>query len=276
MKRSESMLVYAVTAVLAVILVVAVVFGNEGEAADREAAGGMLVGGSLADVLGGDPESPRAAKTPGGGPVDPQVVEVAGGEAGGEVLPGPGSATPVGPLRSTAEVPSLVSLLGPFSALNQLDGARYRVVVVQPGDTFSELVERWTGDLKRQDEVLALNEWVDPKALRAGEELIFPWVEDADLLLAYDQRRARRPANDPVPDLPAVDRGGLLGAADRQPGAGALHVLSKGETLWGLAAAKVGPGAATAYVDAILRANPSIRDAGAIRAGEKIVLPAVE
>lgn len=269
MKRSESVLVYAVTAVLAVILVVAVVFGNEGEAAGPSKE--SLAGGGLPKALGlgedgADPTDGFTDVGPGVRPaaVDPGSEDPVTGPAAPE-LPSQYE-TPIGPLRASGNVASIASILGPFRAENQIDGTRYRVVEIQRGDTFSELVQKWTGDLDKAPIVRALNESVDPAALRAGEELWVPWVDDAELLLAWQERTAS-------PGAASVSRPAETPRSTAVPAGGEVHEIVKGESLWRIAEQRVGTGGASAYVQAILRANPSIRDASSIRAGEKIVLP---
>lgn len=302
MKRSESVLVYAVTAVLAVILVVAVVFGHE----EPARAGGQGAGGGggrpaatdiaqLLDVTGFD-ESPESDERPkGGSSTAPGTFPGAGAGAGAE---GPGTdqgtdeadepssqfAVPVGPLRAAAGSGGVAAILGAFELERSWNGELFRVYEVQRGETFSELVQRWTGDLEQTADVQALNEDVDLERLRVGQVLRFPFVDDAALLLAHEARRATsRPVGAPAVGAPAVGGSGVgvaeaaaKTAASAQPSAaaGKAYTIQKGDSLWGIAEREVGAGKAEAYVRAILAANPRIQDAGRIRAGDRIELPA--
>lgn len=290
MKRSESVLVYAVTAVLAVILVVAVVFGNEGAAKSREGVDGASALGDLQGALDGrvgDKAPPLA------GPgvrnlVDPtrsgpkSEVDGPGGTAAPDPLDPSQSGRPsqygeaIGPLRADPRMTSLAAALGPFRAETQFDGIRYRVVEVQRGDTFSDLLLRWTASANTASTVLSLNEWIDPisRALRAGDEVRMPWVDDAELLSAWQVRRdAHRTPVDPDPAVATVP-GREPRTAPTTPGES--YEVKKGETLWVIAERKVGRRAAPSYIDAIVAANASIGSADSVKAGQRIILPAIE
>lgn len=297
MKRSESVLVYAVTAVLAVILVVAVVFGHEEPA--RAGGQGAGVGGGrpaatdiaqLLDVTGFD-ESPESGERSKGDSVTaPGTFPGAGAEGPGagqgtDEADEPASqfAVPVGPLRAAAGSGGVAAILGAFELERSWNGELFRVYEVQRGETFSELVQRWTGDLERTADVQALNEDVDLERLRVGQVLRFPFVDDAALLLAREARRTTsKPAGAPAVAAPGMGVAGAgvaeaaakTAASAQPPAAAKAYTIQKGDSLWGIAEREVGAGKAEAYVRAILAANPRIQDAGRIRAGDRIELPA--
>jgi phage tail protein X len=278
MKRSESVLVYAVTAVLAVILVVAVVFGNEAEVrADADdVAVGQDLGARLDDFVGGGPTA-QGKSAEGGDRPDGRLV----GETADPPAPGPDGPTVVdgpaqypgtaGPLRRDASLVPLAELLGEFELERQFDGSYYRLYRVVRGDTFSALVERWTGGLENLGLVRALNEEIDPDALKEGQLLRFPLVDDAELRAAHAARQAPRSDRRApfVAPAPAPAPGRAAGTAVL----GADYEIQRGESLWSIAEKQVGVRQAEAYVRAILAANPRIQDASRVRAGDRITLP---
>ena len=62
-------------------------------------------------------------------------------------------------------------------------------------------------------------------------------------------------------------------AAPGPSATGTKYLVQPGESLWGIAARRVGTGRAESYVQSILAANPSIRDASKIPHGVEIRLP---
>lgn len=294
MKRSESVLVYAVTAVLAVILVVAVVFGHEDPVrAGSPGAGGGASATDIAQLLDvdgfGDADKPAQGEVPAIGGAGSQGPSAAAPGTfpgdGGEPAPDDVQqfAVPAGPLRAAAGSGGVAAILGAFELERSWNGELFRVYEVQRGETFSELVQRWTGSLDAVADVQALNEDVDLERLKVGQVLRFPFVDEAELLLA---REARRAAAKPVAPGPAPTPAGRApaptpaGAVDPSVPAGVAatvgssYTIQKGDSLWSIAERQVGPGKAEAYVRAILTANPRIKDAGRIRAGDRIELPA--
>ena len=57
---------------------------------------------------------------------------------------------------------------------------------------------------------------------------------------------------------------------------GESYLVQAGDSLWKIAERRVGARGAAAYIGQIVAANASIRDRDTLRAGERIVLPAIE
>ena len=259
MKRSESALVYAVTGVLVVIVLVAVLFGG-GPPATGDQSGEVADDSEFVDLTdrvaeqGGDPVSAEP---------DLENEMGVGEEEHGEVL---------APLHRPA--PDLRAVLGDFEVSERPDGAQFRLVVVQSGDSFSGLVERWTGSLERSTEVEAMNETVVPDRLRSGQVLVMPWVDDEELLDAYLDRAERRLAG----GAGGGSTSGTAASSAPSPSVGSLatattYTVQPGDSLWRIAERRVGPGRASAYIESILAANPTIGDASKVRHGVTIQLP---
>jgi hypothetical protein len=255
MKRNESILVYGVGGLLVLILGVSVVFGNERDARsdgdqpqeqelrdaakvdDQPAPGDDAL--SLERLLGdlGHPAGPLAKETPAGQPL---------------------TATP--PAESAAD-PAAAGVRQPLerreSVLLTLGESRrdgdYRVVKVRAGDSLSVLVERWCGGLEQIAFVEALNEEVDPRALRVGQEVYVPWVED-DVLLAHHKERAVVHTKAEV-------------AAQR------TYTLKQGDRLWEIAVQATGSQRkAPEFIERLMALNPGLVPER-LRVGQTIVLP---
>ncbi len=292
MKRSETVLVYGVTALLLVILGIAVIFGNEpvGPGPEVQLAGslpgsaattnGLGPSGDILDQLADKPEDgtdPSGAASPGGegsgagelGASDPSAAGAAGtGPAAGweEAAGQPGV-----PLRTVHAV------LGASEVVDQFGTNQYRVVEVRSGQTFSELVQNWCGDLRQLDLARALNEDVDLDRLQQGQKLWLPLVADEVLLQAWtdrlearrerltDGRDLRRPAA--AGTAPGVTPPVATGAAQRD------HVVKSGESLWTIAVREVGARRAKAYIDEIVALN-NLSDPDRLKVDAKLALPA--
>ncbi|MCR9243613.1 MAG: LysM peptidoglycan-binding domain-containing protein [bacterium] len=223
MKQNERILVYLVTGFLAVILVVAVFFGRDGNAAHKPASGdqvrglGQLIGrtgqggegapnggvpgGSVGEPGGAQNGSPRN-----GGAADP-ANSITGGNGSPAPLAngGPAAGTPASgdgrsPLSSAGQVPSL-PVAASARVLELLGESRrdrtVRIVRARAGDSLESLVRRWCG--KRQpflEEARSLNEQLT--ILRLGQEVVVPWVDDEVVLAAFEARQPRLLSGDDI------------------------------------------------------------------------------
>ena len=275
MKRSESILVWAVTAIVGVIVLVAVIFGRTDAVVGdggKSANGGQplenLIAGGGAVFTEGGPAEPGA-----GGSGEPGAGDAGSAKGDGKPVAAAAAAGTGEPIDADlrARVPDLRTVLGEFRLEGQPDGERYRVVAVRYGDSFGSLVQRWTGSLDRKDEVRALNEGLVPEQIRAGEEIWFPWVDEQLLVDAAEQRR---PGG--VPSAPAGLAANLdpsRSGGSTTPASGDWYKVKSGESLWKIAADRVGQGKAQAYIDEILRLNPTIVDPARVRADDRVLMP---
>ena len=265
MKRSESVLVYGVTGVLAVILAIAIIFGGETPQQDPN-ADKLAIGNSASEdddipfldenaLTDADREFQLLMD-------DDEITEpgdLASSDAGGDdSIDEPATnLAPVVPLHRTVQ-------LGPSRIEeNPASGARWRFVRVQPGDSIGLMIQRWCPGTELEF-VAAMNEDLDLKRLRPNVEVCFPWVDDDILVEAQKRREAT-----PVPAT--VER--TTPSAVPAVATGKTYTLKEGDSLWLVAKREVGANKADAYVRAILASNPSIADAASVRAGQKITLP---
>lgn len=311
-KNSEGFLVGAVIGLLALILVIAVLFGEQPKAGldtgtDTEKAAKDSAAVSETDSIAtmfGPPagSDPKTDKPETEGTVADDVATTDDPEADDGTLP-------EGEAEERVDLDPSVAALGVSMREEFPDGTAYRLVTVGENETFGELVLHWTGDVERLGEVERLNETVDPDNLRPGMELRMPWVDNAVLYRGLEDRRNRfaalrtrgaeaatdrnRAVTDPVrpsaarnPAATAADwnfGGGRTTPRSSTPGNGGSgagsglaagdYEVQKGESLWVIAARRVGKRKAAAYVDRIMAANPKIPSADRVRAGQKIRLP---
>lgn len=224
MKQNERLLVYAVTGFLAIILVVAVLFGPSGRDAAAKvgtvdptvgAAGAAPTAGAGTSTPSGAPglgEILRQKPAPAGGPAVPggAANPAAGGpEAGGPTTTtvdpqvrsshaGLGSVDDVLPAIDSAAQQPLVATQRPLLVVDllaqQLGPSRrdrtVRLVRARPGDSLETLVRRWCGARDPfLEEARSLNE--DLVVLRNGQEVCVPWVDDETVLAAYEASRPK-------------------------------------------------------------------------------------
>ncbi len=274
MKRSESVLVYGVTGVLAVILAIAIVFGGdpaEGNT-DLSVAGLTPEGGGTLDLTDDDVETPPTT-TP---TSDDLLNELLGTGAGIEDENEPleseaDSETESAPVSvPTVPLSRTVATLGTSrTEENPASGERFRFVNAQPGDSIALLIQRWCPGTERMD-IEALNETKNLDRLRIGDEICVPWVDDETLLEAHEARQAMRTA----------DAGGATFEPSSGSGATPVsttgareYVIKDGESLWVIATREVGANKAQQFIDDVVALNPSIQDPSRVRAKMKILLP---
>ncbi|MGE0143329.1 MAG: LysM peptidoglycan-binding domain-containing protein [Planctomycetota bacterium] len=288
MKRSESVLVWSVAVIVGVIVLIAVVFGGDGsrkgalpdESASRRTDGALdldkLVAldadpaGRAGKAADGEVSTPKSGDADGLGLNFRDIADRKDGDKGADAGAKPATDAPASGSSTSPRLADVRTLLGEFRLEGQPDGERYRVVTARYGDSFGALVQKWTGSMDREDEVRALNEGLVPERLRSGEEIWFPWVEDAVLLEAHDSRRGRLSGG---PARPVEATANLGEAPVAAAGASDWYVIKPGETLWKLAAKAVGTRRATEYINEILRLNPTVTDPGRIREGDRILMP---
>lgn len=299
MKQNERLLVYAVTGFLALILLVAVVFGRGADAKSSIKSEGAAP--SLTDLLPKaatpkPPEQPVAGgkSASGAGLVEPALL-------GGSGVPAPSQLGTELPLMAQVKPMVAAELVAQSLGLSRRD-RNVRFVRAKSGDSLDTLVRRWCG---ARDPFLAeaqsLNE--ELSVLRVGQEVALPWVDDEVLAAAIETQRPRTlldgagtdsPSirSEPVVrlDAPAVGgpsggaqandpiQSGLDGAAGRGGDASraavaatTTYVVKKGDSLWRIAERTYGRQNADRMIAQIKAANAGLGDT--LREGQKILLP---
>jgi hypothetical protein len=290
MKQNERLLVYAVTAFLALILVVAVVFGDDGERTRSEGAEG---GTSLNDILnGGDTDAAKDGDQEG-----------AGDERG------EGEAQPVESVAAIVEQPLRAQAPSPSDLVAQRIGASRREhmvrwVTARGGDAWGTLVQRWCGKVSPYlDEAQRLNETT--VGLREGQQVAVPWVEDEVLLALWeaDQRptlisggasgggaaveAATTAAGSPAPAnalrTPALLPAGVVQGSTLPDGqmpaatvagvpAVEVYKVKQDDMLWPLLAKRFGNGKVPGMLKKVAQLNPGI-NVDRLQAGQSIKIP---
>lgn len=306
MKQNERLLVYAVTGFLAVILVIAVLFGPSGREATAKVGsidprsatdgvrdlGQMLGQAGLAD--GSGPKEEAGAKpgknappvadaapksVPGGAAKDPVAAPPSGG-TGVADLPPPGQVTPQQPLVAAER-----SLLAVDLVAQQLGASRrdrsVRLVRARAGDSLETLVRRWCGARDPYlEEARSLNE--DLVVLRVGQEVCVPWVDDEVVLAAWEASKPKTltPATVPAaapattPNRPSFAEPGAVRPESGQGQAPSIpsdYTVKDGDSLWKIASRVYGRDNAARMVPELRKANPGAGDT--LRVGQKLVLP---
>lgn len=281
MKRNETILVYAVTVMLLVILLVAVVFGeskpaNASNKSGNEKQMAGLPGTEFVDPVG-KKEQADPAKTDGteAGQKTPKAGSPAG-KGTGETVDTKGhnpiiDTEPVDPKKdpinkkagpvdlSAVVVPAakqIEQLLGTSTKM----GAEYRKVKGRRGDTLRKIVARWCGDATTHlADVEALNETLIDRTCTGKEEVVVPWVDDEVLLAAMKQPAApEKKAKQPV----------VVSSNSK------LYTLKKGDSLWALAKSRVGENRfVPAWIERFKQLNPEITDPSVLVAGQRVKVP---
>lgn len=306
MKQNERLLVYAVTGFLALILLVAVVFGRAPENKSAVKTGGTVQ--ELKEVV-----PSLGAANPSAGNANPAPVGNTAGmaqPAGNSGLPAPGHLVPEQPLMAQAKPMVAADLVAQSLGLSRRD-RNVRFVRAKSGDSLDTLVRRWCG---ARDPFLAeaqsLNE--DLVVLRVGQEVALPWVDDEVLAAGLEQQKPKTAVVDDMVDVArlaaeanARRNGGGPAAAMSSPAGGSLtggslpsgntpaalvgngvassaatvatttYVVKNGDALWRIAERTYGRKNADRMIGEIKAVNPGL-SAESLREGQKILLPKAE
>ncbi|MDF1798734.1 MAG: LysM peptidoglycan-binding domain-containing protein [Planctomycetota bacterium] len=131
-----------------------------------------------------------------------------------------------------------------------------RTYVVKSGDTMGQIAIDQLGTIKNLDELQAANPTVRPETMSVGTVLRLPELDGVDELLA---RKATPPAQPTQPEA----------APTPKPSAGGSYTVVAGDSLWSIAAAKLGSGSRHAE---LAQLNPGA--ASVLKVGQVLRLPA--
>ncbi|MFK7742908.1 MAG: LysM peptidoglycan-binding domain-containing protein [Planctomycetota bacterium] len=218
MKQNERLLVYAVTGFLALILIIAVVFGSEPANAGGSGAAGAGGTGAVGTGAGGNAANAGGGNQPRG--LDELLgrygVDSDGGNSPASSkttrLPSPNALDPRSEDRSVTEQPLRAKLPVADAVLVErtLGQSRrermVRWVPVRRGDSWTSLVLRWCGKSAGFiDEARQLNE--ETSQLREGSEVMVPWVDDEKLAGRIRAERERTQPRTLMPNAGAPNAG---------------------------------------------------------------------
>jgi phage tail protein X len=292
MKQNERLLVYAVTGFLALILVIAVLFGNDPvNAANKQ----EKMSKGLNEIL--------QTKDPVG-----QVgTDKTGDNKTGDNKTASDPAGQAAP-REVEQQPLIAKPVLASAVVERAFGVSrrdrfVRFVRVKRGDAFETLVRRWCGSTDGfLEEAYGLNENLrDMKVLRAGAEVAVPWVDDEVLVAILEAQGPRTmvstnsfgpeaaPENTPA-GVPTPTNGGLrtpsFGVPGTGPGVGDAKVAAVGsaaasavtykvkpnDSLWRIAAKRCAKNQVPRVVREIEALNPGLPDP--LPVGYELKLPA--
>ena len=298
MKQNERLLVYAVTSFLALILVIAVLFGNDPNVAAKAQEN---TSNGLSDILQASKSDAELAKADAESKAKAKAAELSASASAEQPL----NAKPYNASDVVARV------LG--------KSRRERIarwVTVKSNDSFPKLVKRWCpvvtgGDQEARDfheEALQLNE--DTVTLIAGRQVMVPWVDDEVLAEIIEAQAAPSrslasstgrtlmdsavgTSSQPViadgwPRPSVTLSGSAVSAAGPKPSdfssgaAGAVEAdagvvtykVKDGDSIWRIATKRYGKANAPKMVQAIESLNPDVPDLGDLRIGQKVKIPA--
>lgn len=302
MKQNERILVYAVTGFLAIILAVAVLFGRD--ASGKQAAGDAKSGSNgilgLEEVINPEMRREREAAAKNGSDATGADKKGADAPISGLLSPDQVGEQPLVATSKPAVIADTVALkVGPSRRDRTV-----RFVRAQSGDSLESLVRRWCG--KRDpylEEAKCLNE--ELTVVRVGQEIAVPWVEDEEVLAAYELRQpkmlmaenagaapsnagvtpATMPANggagNGAPNAPSATPSfatpgagtGTANPAGATPVAGSrTYVVKSGDSLWKIAESLYGKKNADRMVGEIRKLNPGKTDR--LQPDQKLTVPA--
>lgn len=301
MKQNERLLVYAVTGFLALILVIAVLFGGEQTNPAKQQENSAK---GLSDLL--QQKEPEPA---------PALIEETEADALVQQLEAS---------KQLVQQPLIAKPQLDYEIVERAIGLSVkdrtvRWVTVKPGDGYERLVRRWCGDESYVEEARSLNE--DKVSLVAGTKVMVPLVSDAELVRLIEARAPRTssvassgrtlgndqgimssgtgPQSDAgLPtasasttsasvDVPGrsrpssrasrvvADEGGRNPSVGRGRTAstlGQIYKVKPDENLWTIAAEIYGKGSAGQKVREMKELNPGLTDT--IQIGQEIKLPA--
>lgn len=190
MKQNERILVYAVTGFLAIILVVAVLFGRGN--GPLEKSGGNASTPGLADVLPGGKSA--VGKAEADKPAGPKSEVPGPGEKNGALgdksgLPAPDQSAGEQPLVAPSKPMIAAELVAQQLGTSHRDHS-VRIVRARAGDSLETLVRRWCGSPQFLEEAKSLNE--DLTVIRVGQEVAVPWVDDDVVYAAFEARQPKK------------------------------------------------------------------------------------
>lgn len=302
MKQNERILVYLVTGFLAVILIAAVFFGQDGKASDKKS--GEPAPKSFAELMGAKTD-PAAA--PGAGDTHKQPADAGANAGQGAPVE---AVAPRSPLVAQ-QVPLVTERVAQYLGASSRERDWRRVTALQ-GDSLEALVRRWCGSRDPfLEDAISVNE-DKLKVLRPGDAVLVPWVDDEKVWAAYEARQPKLltgssdgvvptspsaakvdnllapvgvPQNaDKTPGFrvptPGVSGAGVSGEAIHAtketaavPAAGTVvYIVKDKDSLWKIAAGIRGKGQADKVLGEIRQLNPGLSDR--LQVNQKLVVPA--